>query len=1075
MAENTIFDNDDNVFENVGFDNGDEVSSSGPDPIDIEKVTIAEILGNWDEAPLEFRQQIKEFIERDNIDLGELSSQDLISMSVAARMEIEHRRKQAEEKKAQSNGTNKNGSNSNNAKADQTGNSQSGNPVPTPPTSPASQGPSSPGLASGNNGAQSPSPKKPKSPKKSTSSVGNNDTGNNSSCQQNKPKKNPYATGKNKMPSPIKYSNNNSGSGNQMYKMADRMHRMHLNNYGNNNQANNNFFPSSGGNGPRPTGSHCNQNNFCKNNTNSYQNKFYNNSSYNKTSQNQVTLLTIRKIIIYHDFAVEQLESDDFAWKKDLTNKLKGLILEKACYMDEDCCYLKYLRNIFYFLTSKGVGLKENLMFKYNNLSKYINETAFEYCNRIKAAFRNAYPGVDHRFDDGLRTRCLNSLDHDTRGSVEAELRRFKVPGGHCDNEQLLQIIDNVEEFNRVTYGRVDVNAGFYSDRQKDNSRKNDNYRQIDDLNRSFKQTNSDNTRTRRRTSSVREENKNLYDLEELLSPTYSRQGPCGHYIGHFTYCNICRKSCRLCGRDHDLFSCYLYLKSNGPVSTKMIGFNNIGTPHINRTLTDVNVCADVKNVVINKVAYSNKLNKTSNKVIGKNKKRVNKLKKLNANQLAKVLQRETSECSSTDQSEATTTKDQLKENKKVRFNNKKSEVLFKEGWKINELTNKSVIKDIKIDFDKIPLNEDFIILDNDVEIAEVENKIEIMHDTNLELNKICKINNKFENIVLDVTNINKNNDYVPMEIVSLDWNNNIRVNVPDTPDAEVDQLINFDVMKVTGEDFNTVLNEELPTSELQIVPKTANIKWPSRSVNRSDNYNNYINNESYNVSSHNFLNNQCNYKINEEFDCFSEAMTSLIQPPFAFFRLLFACIFAILNNFNNTLNKANIASVGCFKSDKFVNRSKFKNNYVYNVNSNANKANEGSRQALKDLLFSADFLFDLPYKNNDTAEFLQHATVMTDSVDCSVGSTVRAPDNNTGVRSSGVMEDKTVNTEEMGEHANCFVDNKNNKSNDIFTIYVGLGKHVVLALADSGAVYSSIHPDLVRQLDIPTHGLPYP
>ncbi|CAF4201018.1 unnamed protein product, partial [Rotaria magnacalcarata] len=854
MAENTIFDNDDNVFENVGFDNGDEVSSSGPDPIDIEKVTIAEILGNWDEAPLEFRQQIKEFIERDNIDLGELSSQDLISMSVAARMEIEHRRKQAEEKKAQSNGTNKNGSNSNNAKADQTGNSQSGNPVPTPPTSPASQGPSSPGLASGNNGAQSPSPKKPKSPKKSTSSVGNNDTGNNSSCQQNKPKKNPYATGKNKMPSPIKYSNNNSGSGNQMYKMADRMHRMHLNNYGNNNQANNNFFPSSGGNGPRPTGSHCNQNNFCKNNTNSYQNKFYNNSSYNKTSQNQVTLLTIRKIIIYHDFAVEQLESDDFAWKKDLTNKLKGLILEKACYMDEDCCYLKYLRNIFYFLTSKGVGLKENLMFKYNNLSKYINETAFEYCNRIKAAFRNAYPGVDHRFDDGLRTRCLNSLDHDTRGSVEAELRRFKVPGGHCDNEQLLQIIDNVEEFNRVTYGRVD---------------------------------------------------------------------------------------------------------SNGPVSTKMIGFNNIGTPHINRTLTDVNVCADVKNVVINKVAYSNKLNKTSNKVIGKNKKRVNKLKKLNANQLAKVLQRETSECSSTDQSEATTTKDQLKENKKVRFNNKKSEVLFKEGWKINELTNKSVIKDIKIDFDKIPLNEDFIILDNDVEIAEVENKIEIMHDTNLELNKICKINNKFENIVLDVTNINKNNDYVPMEIVSLDWNNNIRVNVPDTPDAEVDQLINFDVMKVTGEDFNTVLNEELPTSELQIVPKTANIKWPSRSVNRSDNYNNYINNESYNVSSHNFLNNQCNYKINEEFDCFSEAMTSLIQPPFAFFRLLFACIFAILNNFNNTLNKANIASVGCFKSDKFVNRS--------------------------------------------------------------------------------------------------------------------LGKHVVLALADSGAVYSSIHPDLVRQLDIPTHGLPYP
>ncbi|CAF4938129.1 unnamed protein product, partial [Rotaria socialis] len=108
----------------------------------------------------------------------------------------------------------------------------------------------------------------------------------------------------------------------------------------------------------------------------------------------------------------------------------------------------------------------------------------------------------------------------------------------------------------------------------------------------------------------------------------------------------------------------------------------------------------------------------------------------------------------------------------------------------------------------------------------------------------------------------------------------------------------------------------------------------------------------------------------------------------------------------------------------------------------------EGSRQALKDLLFSAGFLFDLPYKNNDTAEFLQHATVMTDSVDCTLKSTIRVPENNTGVRSNDVT---TVDTGETG-----------------------IGKHVVLALADSGAVYSSIHPDLVRQLDIPTHGLPY-
>ncbi|CAF2147672.1 unnamed protein product, partial [Rotaria magnacalcarata] len=71
MAENTNFDNDsdsgDNVFENVGFDNGDEVSSSGPDPIDVEKATIAQIIRGWEEASLDFKIQIKKFIEHDNI------------------------------------------------------------------------------------------------------------------------------------------------------------------------------------------------------------------------------------------------------------------------------------------------------------------------------------------------------------------------------------------------------------------------------------------------------------------------------------------------------------------------------------------------------------------------------------------------------------------------------------------------------------------------------------------------------------------------------------------------------------------------------------------------------------------------------------------------------------------------------------------------------------------------------------------------------------------------------------------------------------------------------------------------
>ena len=175
---------------------------------------------------------------------------------------------------------------------------------------------------------------------------------------------------------------------------------------------------------------------------------------------------------------------------------------------------------------------------------------------------------------------------------------------------------------------------------------------------------------------------------------------------------------------------------------------------------------------------------------------------------------------------------------------------------------------------------------------------------------------------------------------------------------------------------------------------------------------------------------------------------------------------FIYFKHINSIYN--NIYDIEYFNDIKADHCTYILNNY----SSFIDNYSEGSRQALKDLLFSAGFLFDLPYKNNDSAKTFQQATVMTDSVDCSWRSTVRTPDGNTGVRSN---DGTTVNTEVIGEHANCFVDNNVKRSNDVFTIYVGLGKHVVLALADSGAVYSSIHPDLVRQLDIPTHGLPYP
>ncbi|CAF2120679.1 unnamed protein product, partial [Rotaria magnacalcarata] len=100
----------------------------------------------------------------------------------------------------------------------------------------------------------------------------------------------------------------------------------------------------------------------------------------------------------------------------------------------------------------------------------------------------------------------------------------------------------------------------------------------------------------------------------------------------------------------------------------------------------------------------------------------------------------------------------------------------------------------------------------------------------------------------------------------------------------------------------------------------------------------------------------------------------------------------------------------------------------------------------------------------------------MTDTIKCSSASTVQTEDNNGGVLSNSVRKStsnvETDIAEDEGEHKTCLVDNVSN-GNDIFTIYVGVANQVVLALADTGAVYSSIHPDLVKQLSISTHDLP--
>ncbi|CAF3602995.1 unnamed protein product [Rotaria socialis] len=382
-----------------------------------------------------------------------------------------------------------------------------------------------------------------------------------------------------------------------------------------------------------------------------------------------------------------------------------------------------------------------------------------------------------------------------------------------------------------------------------------------------------------------------------------------------------------------------------------MVDCNAVGTPQNigYGALIAANVCMgkinNIKNVALNKVACGVKLIKDSIKKVRKNRK-VNKLKNLNNNQLAEVLQNRTPGGSVTDTSGAAPTGQQLRKSKQVSFNNSKSEVLFKEGWKTNELANRSVIKGIKIDFDKESLNDDFIILDNQVEIADVDSKIEIMHDTNLELNKICKINNKFENIVFNATMANKNNEIYPIEIISLDWDNNIKINV-----SSAEELLrvdcNFACVKDTAHSGDSADSRELPTSELQAVAALPKVLPTNRiSQNRTLNlYNKVNNNEFYNVSCFNLLKNQYNYIIDEEYDCFSEVMTSFLQPPFGIFRLLFSCIFAILNNFSinksKVLNKANIAPVELNNCKYIVNSNKpvLETEYVYNVNGNRENA----------------------------------------------------------------------------------------------------------------------------------------
>ncbi|CAF4888539.1 unnamed protein product [Rotaria socialis] len=69
-------------------------------------------------------------------------------------------------------------------------------------------------------------------------------------------------------------------------------------------------------------------------------------------------------------------------------------------------------------------------------------------------------------------------------------------------------------------------------------------------------------------------------------------------------------------------------------------------------------------------------------------------------------------------------------------------EVLFKEGWKTNELATKSIEKCHEIEPDKIPINYDFIALDTSFDENDMEYRLGLIAKAELELKKLYSFQN---------------------------------------------------------------------------------------------------------------------------------------------------------------------------------------------------------------------------------------------------------------------------------------------------------------------------------------------
>ncbi|CAF2119120.1 unnamed protein product, partial [Rotaria magnacalcarata] len=115
-----------NVFESLGPQDDVAESTTGPDPLDVEQAMVKQIIDSWDMGPPDFKQKIRSLIrENGGFNPYHMTSDELISMSVAAKINVKDREMQAGRQDPQSCNANCAGSGNSQGNNDQTDLNQS--------------------------------------------------------------------------------------------------------------------------------------------------------------------------------------------------------------------------------------------------------------------------------------------------------------------------------------------------------------------------------------------------------------------------------------------------------------------------------------------------------------------------------------------------------------------------------------------------------------------------------------------------------------------------------------------------------------------------------------------------------------------------------------------------------------------------------------------------------------------------------------------------------------------------------------------------------------------------------------